>query len=81
MTEESKKRHEKLHEKSSNDENEIQRGNEPNCLAKCFNNQNLNEPEFKGWFDFFIKNVRWNVHGRISSVVVKFESLNFKSKC
>ena len=48
MTEESKKRHEKLHEKSFNDENEIETENDPNCLAKCFNNQNLNEPEFKG---------------------------------
>lgn len=44
MTEESKKRHE-LQEKSAN---EIETENEPNCLTKCFNSKNIDEPEYKG---------------------------------
>ena len=47
MTEESKKRHE-LKEKSSNDGNEIKTEIEPNCLTKCFNSKNIDEPEYKG---------------------------------
>ena len=37
-----------LTEKSSNDGNEIKTENEPNCLTKCFNSKNIDEPEYKG---------------------------------
>ena len=47
MTEESKKRLE-LQEKSPNDGNEIKTEHEPNCLTKCFNSKNIDEPEYKG---------------------------------
>ena len=47
MTEESKKRHE-LKKENSDDGNEIKTENEPNCLTKCFNSKNIDEPEYKG---------------------------------
>lgn len=48
MTEESKERHEKLQQKNSKNENETEIETEPNCLTKCFNSKNINEPEYKG---------------------------------